>query len=584
MSAFSVFTSFKAKDGVTPVFQDMARRGNEFRSKMENLGRTFRTFTDKVFTLKNALAGTFVVVGIQKMWGALKGFVGETIEAAKGQTIAATKLYTILQNVHSIQQRGPNAYKEAGDRLSEMATQLQRIGVLGDEVTLAAYQQLATFQLSDKELLVLSGGMADLLAQQKGLNATQQDAVNIANLMGKVMQGQVGALRRVGISFTAMEEKVLKTGNSMQRATMLAQVLKNNVGGVNEALAQLPEGKIQNMTNQWSDMYENIGIKIMPLLADFAGWFAQYIPIIETFIIGIIDKFISLRDSVQNVINKLQTLRKYSDLVVAALSGIATAAIVANFNNIAWAVLGLGIELGALTASVWASVTAFAAQTAALLTNPMTWVAVGIGAVVAALVLLVMNWDKAKTSVLSFVETAKSKIAELWEKIAPIFNKIAEIAQKAFQFTPLGIAINATRTIKDKFETSKQVASVQEVPGFATGTPNFSGGLALVGEKGPELVNLPPKTQIFSNQNTIDIFKNSAIEKYNNVIKIEDYITKKDVQFNKEQSKNNNIDNDNVIYLEIELSAPEGYDAKVVNAKSSSGRDFKVKLRGKRKQ
>lgn len=36
--------------------------------------------------------------------------------------------------------------------------------------------------------------------------------------------------------------------------------------------------------------------------------------------------------------------------------------------------------------------------------------------------------------------------------------------------------------------------------------------------------------------------------------------------------------------LEIELTVPEGYDAKVVNAKTPDGRDFKVKLKGKRKQ
>ena len=36
--------------------------------------------------------------------------------------------------------------------------------------------------------------------------------------------------------------------------------------------------------------------------------------------------------------------------------------------------------------------------------------------------------------------------------------------------------------------------------------------------------------------------------------------------------------------LTIELIAPEGYQAKVVNARTSDGRAFKVKLRGKRRQ
>ena len=47
-----------------------------------------------------------------------------------------------------------------------VASELQQIGVIGDEVTLAGMQQLATFQLSEKEIATLAGGMTDLLAQQ----------------------------------------------------------------------------------------------------------------------------------------------------------------------------------------------------------------------------------------------------------------------------------------------------------------------------------------------------------------------------------------------------------------------------------
>lgn len=36
------------------------------------------------------------------------------------------------------------------------------------------------------------------------------------------------------------------------------------------------------------------------------------------------------------------------------------------------------------------------------------------------------------------------------------------------------------------------------IPGFATGVRNFRGGLAWVGEKGPELVNLPPGSDVFT--------------------------------------------------------------------------------------
>lgn len=43
---------------------------------------------------------------------------------------------------------------------------------------------------------------------------------------------------------------------------------------------------------------------------------------------------------------------------------------------------------------------------------------------------------------------------------------------------------------------------VKQVPGFAAGVNNFGGGLALVGESGPELVNLPTGADVMTNTKT----------------------------------------------------------------------------------
>ena len=43
------------------------------------------------------------------------------------------------------------------------------------------------------------------------------------------------------------------------------------------------------------------------------------------------------------------------------------------------------------------------------------------------------------------------------------------------------------------------------IPGFATGTNNFSGGLAMVGERGPELVSMPKGSQVFDAQRSKSI-------------------------------------------------------------------------------
>lgn len=83
-------------------------------------------------------------------------------------------------------------------------------------------------------------------------------------------------------------------------------------------------------------------------------------------------------------------------------------------NGVAWFIQNIGqftpllaglgaVILAALAPSIWAAVTATWAWTAALLANPITWIVLAIGGLVAAVVWLVMNWD-----------TAVAWISEVW--------------------------------------------------------------------------------------------------------------------------------------------------------------------------
>ena len=119
---------------------------------------------------------------------------------------------------------------------------------------------------------------------------------------------------------------------------------------------------------------------------------------------------------------------------------------------------------------------------------------------------------------------------------------------------------------------------VSRLPMLASGTNYFSGGLALVGERGPEIVRLPSATKVYNNNRTVRMIEEMSRPRINNVIDFEKYF-KRQYEIERPVKTDNNGG-----VLEIELIAPEGYEAKVVNAKSSDGREFKVKLRGKRKQ
>lgn len=217
-------------------------------------------------SFRSMAAGALKVYGVIKAIGRLKDFATETMTAAKAQLDVQTKLSAVLENVKSIQIRGPNAAAAAAKELNKVADALETVGVIGNDVTVAGMQQLATYQLSDNEISVLSAGMDDLLAQQKGLNASQSDAVSIANMIGKAMTGSVGALSKVGITFTEAQAEAIKTGDATQRAATIAQVLQDNVGGVNKALAETDQGQLVQAQNTFDAIKEEIGYFLLPLL------------------------------------------------------------------------------------------------------------------------------------------------------------------------------------------------------------------------------------------------------------------------------------------------------------------------------
>lgn len=79
-----------------------------------------------------------------------------------------------------------------------------------------------------------------------------------------------------------------------------------------------------------------------------------------------------------------------------ALTGLVNffSAFIANSKVFTPVIAGLGAALlVALAPAIWAAVVATWAFTVALLANPITWIVIGIGLLVAAIVALAMNWD-----------------------------------------------------------------------------------------------------------------------------------------------------------------------------------------------
>lgn len=238
--------------------------------KLEGDGKGFKELAKDAEGLKSVITST--VTEAEQLKGNVINFaaLATGLNAAQRSFVQLQSAMSDLAGTYAVQEANETklatvmrqrmgATDAEIESIKQLASEQQKIGVIGDEVQLAGAQQVATFLKEKSSIETLLPAMNNLIAQQKGYNATSEDARNIGNLMGKVMQGQTAALTRVGITFTEAEEAALKYGTESEKAAVLAQVITNNVGQMNAELAKTESGQQAQLANRLGDIKEQIG-------------------------------------------------------------------------------------------------------------------------------------------------------------------------------------------------------------------------------------------------------------------------------------------------------------------------------------
>ncbi|WP_314811861.1 hypothetical protein [Fusobacterium pseudoperiodonticum] len=227
----------------------------DFKSNLKesmNLSQRFKSITGS--TLGQLAIGYFTISG-------LVGQYNKAVEASNYQIEQEAKLYNTL--------RAQNFRDEQIKSIVDLTGSLQSLGVVGDEVTIAGAQQLATYRLQEDSIKKLLPTMQDLLVKQKGLNGTGQDMEGIANLFAKSMNGQTMALKRSGIILSEREEQLLKVGTEEQKVALLTEAVRRSIGEQNKEMLKTPEGKITSAKNRIGDLYETWGMSVRETRAKF---------------------------------------------------------------------------------------------------------------------------------------------------------------------------------------------------------------------------------------------------------------------------------------------------------------------------
>ena len=379
-------------DGDSKSFKDLAKDADGLKQVITSTLSEAQQLKGNVINFAALATG---IDAAQRSFSQLHSGMKDLADAYAVQEVAETKLATVMQ-----QRMG--ATDAEIQSIKELASAQQEIGVIGDEVQLSGAQQIATFLNEKASLETLIPAMNNLLAQQKGLNASTGDAVQVGNLMGKAMMGQVDALKRVGISFTEAEANVIKYGTEQERAAMLAQVIQNNVGDMNAELAATDSGKQQQLVNTLGDMKEQIGGLVNGALpfVTMAAQASQALAAVSTLIAGIKTLTTTLYASTKAFIaSTAATIKnKVATLAVAAAQKVVTIA------TNAWKAAQVILNM-VLTA------------------NPIGLIITAIGALVAAVIAAYNN-----------CESFRKIVDGVWEAIKPLANAIMNGLAKAFEW------------------------------------------------------------------------------------------------------------------------------------------------------
>ncbi|WP_338939473.1 phage tail protein [Fusobacterium nucleatum] len=459
------------KDQFTTPLQKATKSVKNMDRQLEKAGNQVKAFGRKI---KNGMkkVAKWAAVGFGALTAGAVLFAKQSIDAAKDQVRIEKLLETTMK-------RTSNASKEQIQSIKDEASALQNVGVVGDEVALAGANQLAVYGLRSDQIKKLMPNLNDMIAKEKGLNGTQEDAVAMADVIGKAMNGKTKGLLKYGVSLTAAEEKLFKTMKQEQKMEFISKKLNESIGGTNKALRETDEGKIVAAKNAWGDMKEELGKKLLPIMGNVADWFSTKIPAIQNFILGIADKIQELvtraepyitqiKDMFGKIFEKVKPALEETWQILSDASAVAidiAQDIINNWDRISPVVYTL---VGAIAAyklvmfGAWVYTTAMvaitkvkmawdAAQAAA--TNGLTvaqWAlnvamnANPIGLIITAIAVLIgvgwmlyKNWDLIKKKVselwdklLNWLQPAIDTVKAAFEKIIETINKVKEAFQK----------------------------------------------------------------------------------------------------------------------------------------------------------
>ena len=501
-------TILNLRDNMSGGLIRAARNTEGVTREMESATRSVVAFKNRAVSALGSATKSFV------KWGAASA---GAVTAAFLAMDSATEEYRIAQGKLN------TAYEAAGYSAETAATAYNEFyQILGDTDTATEASQLLSKLVQNEQDVTkwtrvaagVSGTFGDSLPIEGLIEATNETAK-----VGKVTGVLADALNWVGISEDKMNERLERTSSEAERNRILLETLTGSYDDAADAFYRNNEQLVQSRKNQAA--LSATTAKLGNASAIAKNSLMRLFGVQEDGSIRAGSALAWLNDRAESVLAKFQEWSQDGTMDALAQKldqGLARAGEMAG-NAFQWVldhgdtikrwVVGLRTALALVKVAQFASgvmnavktVKLFASTVGAIVAaNP---VVLAIVAAIAAISLLVANWDKVKAKAGELWDGIKTVFGGIKDSIVGAFNSAKEAVGSFFSWigdklSALDGAIESVPVIGSIYRGIKGAGSwvIDKVTGHATGTSYFPGGWTRVNERGGEIMRLPGGTQI----------------------------------------------------------------------------------------
>jgi hypothetical protein len=487
--------------------------------------------------LKAGIATAVVGIGALVATG-----IGETLDASAGTAQLAAGIKS-TGNAANVSVKGMN----------DLASSIQNMSGQTDDSIVKAQGLLLTFtsiknQGPDKIFDQATLAAANMAAKMGG------DASSQAILLGKALNDPVKgitALTRVGVSFTQGQKDTIaamvKTGDTVGAQKLILGELNKEFGGAAKAAGESLPGQLARGQRAFEDLSQNVVSTflpvVLPAISKVTSVLKDMMPAIQKGATAVRDWLVQAWKDVQPAVSIAWGILKNlgSFIITTLVPGIAAFGGWVK-DNAKW-LLGLAVVVGSMIVAfkaynlimgvvkiatiAWTVVQGILNGT--LIANPIGLIVMAIAGLVAAIIWVATQttfFQDTWKNAMSFIGTVASwvwntvlkptfsfigaAVGAVGGAIGTVFGTVAGIIRGAFNGVVgfvKGVFNSITRVINGIIDGINgvtrlggaigiKIGKIPHLPKLADGGTLVKPGAVMVGERGPEILNLPSAASV----------------------------------------------------------------------------------------